>query len=241
MPAPLELYLLTFNCGRALIDPKLLGTNLFTAWPKDRQDLPDVLAISLQEVAPIAYSFLGGRYLLPYLERVEESVRVAGGKSGGGEAVYERLEVHNVGMTVTMVFVRQEIKDRVTRMETAGVGVGAWEMGNKGGVGIRVTIDDKKEITFVGMHLAPMEGMVIRRNQDSSSPPPPPHTPAPRAKTNRSSPKRPPPHHQQVSTNHIRTSSSSATLIIAPLTSHPLPNPINPTRNPRTCPPLPTA
>jgi len=64
-----------------------------------------------------------------------------------------------------MVFVKKALLDRITRVETAGVGCGAWDMGNKGGVGIRIGIDGK-DLTFVGMHLAPMEGMVMRRNQD---------------------------------------------------------------------------
>lgn len=165
--ASLELYLLTFNCGRALIDPQIFGSHLFQAWPKDNTtNLPHVIAISLQEVAPIAYSFLGGSFLVPYLQRFEEAVAAAATlqhKELGD--VYETLIVRNVGMTVLMVFVKKEVKERVKWIQAGGCGVGVWEMGNKGGVGVRIGIDDK-ELTFVAMHLAPMEGSLRRRNED---------------------------------------------------------------------------
>ncbi|KAE9966741.1 hypothetical protein BLS_006818 [Venturia inaequalis] len=166
MPS-LDLYLLTFNCGRALLDSHLFASHLLQAWPKDSAaNLPDIIAISLQEVAPIAYSFLGGSFLLPYLQRFEEAVAAAAAshhKELGD--VYETLIVRNVGLTVLMVFVKKEVKERVKWIQAGGCGVGVWEMGNKGGVGVRIGIDDK-ELTFVAMHLAPMEGSVKRRNED---------------------------------------------------------------------------
>ena len=163
---PLEIYLLTFNCARTLIDPTLLGASFFSAWPKGRADLPDVVAVSLQEVAPIAYSFLGESWIAPYLQRVEDSLRVASKKKRGGSGnVYERIVTHSVGMTAALVFVKKELKTKVQSIQTAGVGVGVWEMGNKGGVGVRIDIDGA-DLTFVAMHLAPMEGYVERRNQD---------------------------------------------------------------------------
>ncbi|KIW04718.1 uncharacterized protein PV09_04451 [Verruconis gallopava] len=162
MPTPLEIYLVTFNCARSFIDPALLGPSLFQAWPRDRASLPDVVAFSLQEVAPIAYSFLGPGWIDAYLRRIEESVAVASSSKG---VAYAKVAVHNVGMTAAMVFVKSELSSTVTSVETAGVGVGWLAMGNKGGVGIRLTVGGA-ELTFVAMHLAPMEGMVLRRNQD---------------------------------------------------------------------------
>jgi hypothetical protein len=165
MAAPLELYLLTFNCGRALIQPKLFGSHLFQAWPNDTANLPDIIAISLQEVAPIAYAFLGGTFIAPYLQRFEEAVAAAASTRQELGHVYETLIVRNVGMTALMVLVKKEIKERVEWIQTAGCGVGVWEMGNKGGVGVRIGIDEK-ELTFVAMHLAPMEAAIWRRNED---------------------------------------------------------------------------
>jgi len=165
MPTPLEIYLLTFNCARTLIEPQLLGAHLFNAWPKHKTTLPDIVAFSLQEVTPIAYSFLGEAWIQPYLARVDESLSVASATHQNASSQYERVAAHSIGMTAAMVYVRKELKESISKVETAGVGVGVWEMGNKGGVGIRFDIDGK-ELTFLAMHLAPMEGCVIRRNQD---------------------------------------------------------------------------
>jgi hypothetical protein len=52
MAAPLEIYFLTFNCGRALIDSSLFASHFFQALPKTQTQLPDVISISLQEVGP---------------------------------------------------------------------------------------------------------------------------------------------------------------------------------------------
>lgn len=167
MAAPLEIYLLTLNCARTLVDPALLGASFFSAWPSRKAELPDVVAISLQEVAPIAYSFLGEAWIGSYLQRVEESLRVATRKRGEGGSgdEYTKIATHSVGMTAALVFVKENLVDRVRRVEKAGVGVGVWEMGNKGGVGIRLDLDGT-DLTFVAMHLAPMEELVQRRNQD---------------------------------------------------------------------------
>lgn len=72
-----------------------------------------------------------------------------------------------VGMTALMVFARE--KERVKDLETAAVGLGVWDMGEKGGVGIRFRYaaeDGETELTFVGAHLRAMEESVIGRNED---------------------------------------------------------------------------
>ncbi|KAF2433589.1 DNase I-like protein [Tothia fuscella] len=169
MAAPLEIYFLTFNCARTLIDTNLFAAHFFQALPKGSRTLPDVIAISLQEVAPIAYSFLGGSYITPYLQRFDDAVQIAArsrlGQEHGDKQPYERLLTNAVGMTVGMVFVKRAIRERVRWIEAAGVGVGLWEMGNKGAVGIRIALDET-ELTFIAAHLAPMEGAVLRRNTD---------------------------------------------------------------------------
>ncbi|KAF1988801.1 DNase I-like protein [Aulographum hederae CBS 113979] len=168
-PPPLELYLLTFNCARNLVSPQLLAPHLLHALATASTSLPSILAISLQEVAPIAYSFLGGSYLLPYYARVVEAVQQAAKSRGGELETYSVVAIRNVGLTALMVFARQEVAERVSVLQEAEVGVGVWEMGNKGAMGIRLgyTGDDGVvEMTFVAAHLAPMESAVLRRNQD---------------------------------------------------------------------------
>jgi hypothetical protein len=57
MAAPLEIYFLTFNCGRALIDSSLFASHFFNALPKSQAQLPDVISISLQEVCSSLISY----------------------------------------------------------------------------------------------------------------------------------------------------------------------------------------
>ena len=70
-------------------------------------------------------------------------------------------------MTGIMVFARDP--SAINNVETAGVGVGMAEMGNKGAIAVRVTYgkgDASTELTFVAAHLAAMEDEVLRRNED---------------------------------------------------------------------------
>ncbi len=72
-------------------------------------------------------------------------------------------------MTAIMVFVLRDQTAQVRWLETAGVGVGVHEMGNKGAVGVRTGYsigDSTVDITLVSAHLAPMEDRTQRRNED---------------------------------------------------------------------------
>jgi hypothetical protein len=170
----LSAYLVTFNCGRVPIEPAFLAPHFFRAHPESAK-LPEIIAVSLQEVAPIAYSFLGGGYLTAYLDRVvdtvSEAVVIRQHAAGDDELpTYKVLVTINVGMTALMIFVRTDIEARVQWVHTAGTGVGLWRMGNKGAVGIRLGVQHNAsnvfEYTFVAAHLAPMEWELVRRNQD---------------------------------------------------------------------------
>lgn len=172
MSAPLELYILTFNCARSLVNPAEIAPHIFRALPQDAS-LPDMVMFSLQEIAPIAYSFLGGSYLTPYFDQLVASLNIASKIRSNGSRTYKHLLTRNVGMTAMMLFATSEVAERVQWMQTAGVGVGHWEMGNKGAVGVRLgyeldgrSNDEDLEITLVAAHLAPMEDGLSRRNQD---------------------------------------------------------------------------
>ncbi|KAF2231807.1 DNase I-like protein [Viridothelium virens] len=164
----LDLRILTFNCARALIDVSsfalLVLDPLFT-----HQSTPDIVVFSLQEIAPIAQSFLGGSYLQSYFGAFVDALNITAQTQG--EHVYENIVAKNVGMTALMVFAKSDIVDRVRGIETGGAGVGMAEMGNKGAVGARIRWAGSGEeedtyTTFVAAHLAPMEGAVQRRNED---------------------------------------------------------------------------
>lgn len=162
----LNILVITFNCGRQLLEPEIFARRLANALPVS--DPPDLILLSLQEIAPIAYSFLGGSYLVPYFQRFHHAVHLLG-KALDGEK-YANVITRNVGLTACMAFVREEHRKKVQWIETGGVGIGVQEMGNKGAVGLRLgyTISEGEplELSFVAAHLAPMEEALQRRNED---------------------------------------------------------------------------
>ena len=161
----LNIRIITFNCARELIKPEVFANHINTVSLKS--PLPDLVIVSLQEVAPIAYAFLGGSMLVPYFDRVRHTVHLVA--SNWGNAKYINSITRNVGMTAIMAFVREDHFDRIEWIETAGVGVGLQEMGNKGAVGLKLAYSTEAtpvEMTFVAAHLAPMEHAVERRNED---------------------------------------------------------------------------
>ncbi|KAA6413762.1 MAG: inositol 5 [Lasallia pustulata] len=164
--APLSILIVTFNCARELVQPELFARHLANVLPNPRG--PDILVLSLQELAPIAYSFLGGSHLVPYYERLHDTVHIAA--STLGEVKYANVITRNVGLTAIMVFAREELVNQLEWIEAAGVGVGMHEMGNKGAVAARIGLSVSEgsimEMTFVAAHLAPMENGLGRRNED---------------------------------------------------------------------------
>jgi len=128
--ADISCYMVTFNCGRTLIDVDHFAANLFNGF-KDKYP-PDLVVLSLQEIAPIAFSFLGGSFLAPYYTRFTTSLDMSVGKLFQTGVTYETVLVRNVGMTALMVFARDTFVPQIGLKYTAGVGVGKWEMGNKG-------------------------------------------------------------------------------------------------------------
>jgi hypothetical protein len=178
----LYLYILTFNCARNLIPIDRFAAHLFDVLPHESNNngtpqesadpAPEILVFSLQEIAPIAYGFLGGSLLAPYFDAFRSAVDLAVAKRWPDEDVkYVDIVTKNCGLTGIMVFVRSDQAGKISWVETGEVGVGLQEMGNKGAVGVRLGYLDHQgdgtvDLTFVAAHLAPMEGAVGRRNQD---------------------------------------------------------------------------
>lgn len=164
--ASLGLYILTFNCGRAYVDVDSFASQLFTGLSAPK--LPDILVLSLQELAPLPQSFVGGFLLAPYFGRFHHAVQKAARKlSGVDDDPYTLIAARNIGMTGIMVFAKDP--DAIQDLETAGVGVGVADMGNKGAVAARFAYqqgDSHTELAFVAAHLAAMEDAVPRRNED---------------------------------------------------------------------------
>ncbi|OQN98516.1 hypothetical protein B0A48_15777 [Cryoendolithus antarcticus] len=169
----LSVYITTFNAARTLPSLTHLASALFSDLPTPSPLPPDLIVLCLQELAPLGYSFLGASYLAPYFSRLSNVVQHAVAARFEDGVEYETLLAQNVGMTGLMVFVRKEVRERVRWVETAGVGVGVWEMGNKGAVGARLGVMGEDEevvpVTLVSAHLAPGEGEVEKRNEDWKS------------------------------------------------------------------------
>ncbi|KAJ5089155.1 Endonuclease/exonuclease/phosphatase [Penicillium argentinense] len=171
----LNLYILTANCARNLIDIDRFAEHFFNALPTSTGSFsaPELIVLSLQEIAPIAYSFLGGSYLIPYYDAFIQAVQKAATKQFGRS--YESVLQDHIGMTGLMVFARSDVTDRISWIETAYVGFGVQEMGNKGAVGARLgyVVDEHSaqtmNLTFVAAHLAPMENALEQRNLDWQS------------------------------------------------------------------------
>ena len=160
----LSLYLLTFNCARTLVQPDAFAPYLFHALEPGSQS-PELLVLCLQEIAPIANSFLGGSFLTPYFNAFRNVVKLA-----SKDHNYVNVISRNVGMTALMVFARDDVVDKVGWLHTAGVGVGVSEMGNKGAVGVKLgyktSSSEELQFTFVAAHLAAMEDALDQRNED---------------------------------------------------------------------------
>ncbi|KAH9809835.1 DNase I-like protein [Teratosphaeria destructans] len=168
--AHLNVYLTTFNAARSPINIDYFAANLFNSLHTDLP--PDLIVLSLQEIAPIAYSFLGGSWLAPYLVNFSEAIYRAATARFGKDSRYVSVIARNVGLTGILVFARPEVESRIRWIETGGVGCGLWDMGNKGAVGVRLGWSDggdEAANTFVAAHLAPMEENWERRNADWKS------------------------------------------------------------------------
>ncbi|KAF5636323.1 phosphatidylinositol phosphate phosphatase [Fusarium tjaetaba] len=181
-PSSIDLLYLTFNCAKNLLDVPVFGSHLQTAFRQNATGLPEVVVLSLQEVAPLAYSFIGGYFLNPYLSRYEQAINIAAQhiiddlSSRDSETVntaptalpskpYTLVRGKNVGYTAILLFAREP--SRLKNIQEAEVGFGAAEIGNKGAVGLRMLYEvdgGSSELTFVATHLAAMEWNLPRRN-----------------------------------------------------------------------------
>lgn len=189
--ADLILYILTFNCGRKAVQPEAFAPYLFSALVPGQRS-PELLVLCLQELAPIAYAFLGGSFLTPYLDAFRTVVKLAGKHLDSSNDTttptptsYINVVSRHLGLTAIMVFARADVADDIAWVRTAGVGLGVSDMGNKGAVGARLGYrynsrnqeanlgsgsspqeEEEVQLTFVAAHLAAMEDALEQRNED---------------------------------------------------------------------------
>ncbi|KAJ2977801.1 hypothetical protein NUW58_g7697 [Xylaria curta] len=158
----LDVFILTFNAGKQHIDPSVFGLHLRDAFGKD--GLPDLVVICLQEMSPLAHSFIGSYMINPYFQKYTSAVNIAASSSissltqGGEEHIeysdgyqgqgerplqdepegspYTLVTTRHVGMTGIMLFALDSTA--LHDLRSTEVSFGAGEMANKGAVGLRM-------------------------------------------------------------------------------------------------------
>jgi hypothetical protein len=156
----LTLYLLTLNCARLPQPPEELAQSLSSTLPATA---PNLILLSLQELAPLAESFMGGGFITPYVDSISDAINTATTAVYGLQ--YDLLGFHNVGLTAVLAFVHPESAASVAGVQWAGIGLGVAGMGNKGAVSLRLVVGGI-QITAVGAHWAPDEFQADRRDKD---------------------------------------------------------------------------
>lgn len=178
--ATLDLFYLTFNAAKNEISVPAFADHLSRAFGQNDTALPELVAFSLQEMAPLPTAFIGSYLLKPYFDRYEDALNLAADKFVADEArappsrerdrPYTLVVTRNVGMTGIMLFARDPAA--ISDMQTAEVGFGAGDMANKGAVGLRMyykKAGEQTQLTFVSTHLAAMEWNLERRNRNWES------------------------------------------------------------------------
>ncbi|KAL4900204.1 hypothetical protein BDW74DRAFT_162283 [Aspergillus multicolor] len=168
----LRLYFFTYNCALRLINVEHFSRHFFDAYPvtDSSNSPPDLIVLSLQEVAPMPYAFLGGSYVTPYFTSYAQAVDRA--TTQRFDTQYVNIVTEHSGMTGLMIFARPDIVDDLSSPEIAKVGFGFQEIGNKAAVASRLSYHSPKtpgagvDLTLIAAHLAPMEDAVARRNAD---------------------------------------------------------------------------
>ncbi|KAI0405592.1 Endonuclease/exonuclease/phosphatase [Xylaria palmicola] len=182
-PVPsLDLFVLTFNAGKERIDPAAFAYHLADAFGQRAAFFPDLVVICLQEMAPLAQSFIGSYMIEPYFQAYASAVHIAARsclnwtgqdrEDGPFDSPYTLVASRNVGMTGIMLFALDP--RAVSGVTSTEVSFGAGEMANKGAVGLRMLFSKKNalgyprhtELTFVATHLAPHEWNLERRNRN---------------------------------------------------------------------------
>lgn len=180
MASSLDLFYLTFNAAKHHISVPAFANHLSHAFGQNATALPELVAFSLQEMAPLPSAFIGSYLLKPYFDRYESALNLAADKCVADEGrpprsrdrnrPYTLVTTRNVGMTGIMLFARDPAA--ISDLQAAEVGFGAGDMANKGAVGLRMYYEKagtQTQLTFVSTHLAAMEWNLERRNRNWES------------------------------------------------------------------------
>ncbi|KAI0849880.1 DNase I-like protein [Daldinia vernicosa] len=181
-PVPtLDVFILTFNAAKHQINVPVFARHLYNAFSRNASSLPELVVISLQEMAPLAQALIGSYMLNPYFQRYESAVNIAAAKFAAElerqglpkDHPYTLVTARNVGMTGILLFARDP--NTVKHLQATFIAFGAGDMPNKGAVGLRMHYNKRTtdgsllattELTFVSAHLAAMEWNLEKRNKN---------------------------------------------------------------------------
>ncbi|KAI8951611.1 DNase I-like protein [Xylaria longipes] len=186
----LDVFILTFNAGKEQINPYVFATHLRNAFAQNSTSLPELVVICLQEMAPLAQSFIGSYMIDPFFQSYASAVHIAaaghvapkpaqsqeanqeGYQDEPEDSPYTLVTTRHVGMTGIMLFSLDPCA--LQNLKSTEVSFGAGDMANKGAVGLRMLFSKQDaagrkrqtELTFVGTHLAPHEWNLEKRNKN---------------------------------------------------------------------------
>lgn len=169
----LRIFTGTWNVAEKRPDPRSLR-----AWLGDRVDGCDVVALGLQEIEKLNASSVGASaakelvglgdvmnanatwWQTSMLAALEEATAT----SGGGP--WECLAGRQLSGALVLVYVRRRLAAALGAPLTASAACGIMGVGgNKGGVGVRVSLH-RKALVFVNCHLAAHQNAVRKRNDN---------------------------------------------------------------------------
>ncbi|KAL5281416.1 OCRL family protein [Megaselia abdita] len=150
----------TFYCGTWNVNGKGCTEHSLRSWLAKTTSPPDFYAIALQEVdlSAKAIAMNDSKIDQTWIRKFLDGLH--------SEAAYEELvSVRLVGMMLS-IFVKQDIRQHVTRYTVSSAATGVFNvMGNKGGVAVSLTLN-MTDICFVCSHLAAHMDQIERRNLD---------------------------------------------------------------------------
>lgn len=166
----LECCFLTFNCNSTPIDSTYVAQGLSHILAS-HDTRPDLIFITLQELAAIPDALLGGFMVAPYLDKVKSAVdAIVPRTPHPSPSRYEHVETSIMNFVVGMLFALPTVAPNISALETAQARVGEQSYGNKAAVAIRFKFGlaggPPTTVTFVGAHFQHAENKCEQRNRD---------------------------------------------------------------------------
>ncbi|GMH95993.1 hypothetical protein TrST_g6078 [Triparma strigata] len=173
--SPLKLYCGTYNVnGKVEDDEHRLLSWLETGLLHEAGE-PDVFAIGLQEIIDLSASnvvldgmtvgeasAVGEKQRKDWVEKIASALEVC---ACAHSHHYKYVMSGNLVGIMMVVFVKDSVESRISDVQCEKVKTGNMGLGNKGGVLIRMNIDDTS-ICFVSAHFAANRNKVVHRNKD---------------------------------------------------------------------------